>query len=1110
MKDNLYNPVPGKPGCNCGQPPAHPCPPPMPGCDCGQPPVPPQCPPPCPPPEFPPFCPEDKPMMGKPCCPPPPMPPAPSVVSGMDLYEAMNHLSDRVNICIHNYNQVMAENYKALRNMQRAAEENGAYYGPGEVWVEEGYYPDESATYHIVHKACVDRRGEPIRMQLHLAYGNTTNSKIEQNIFSASKVEYADKIMVAIPKGDKGWYGKALWHGCPMPSADEPTLWTVGFTRAGVMRVYGNSVNVDQMLRDTVEDAMGVSGVLVMDGKVTDDSYRQYIPNAEQQTSRVCMGQNMATREVVILTVGNENDVNKKGLTSKACAEILRQYGCDIAVELCEGVGSGAMDKGSLMYVPDDTEEPTAYAYWFISRKCFYKNDYERELAELVQNYGACIWGGFLNKKAIAQVKSELEEEIQRAKDAEQQLQENIDAEAKAREDADNVLQDNIDAEAKARADADKVLQGNIDAEAKARADADKVLQGNIDAEAKARADADKVLQGNIGAEAKARADADKVLQGNIDKEALARQNADAALQENINKEAQARQAADTVLQGNIDKETKARIAADTALGQRIDGLDTRLTAAEAEIVKINQLLTVLQQQMSSLDATVTELAKTISDIETSLNNLKQTVLALVSRVDELSTTVNNIISGAQDLPYVKRAGDTMSGALGLDYSRSGNISNFGAIALGASKPTGSLRPMIGVVGQQNSNGDGILELHGKNQVVVELGPDAETDSTRVATIDVGGADIISRIRVRDASWNAKGSIDATNNGLGISATGKQIAVSAGELKLNAPITSDIQVADDSKVVKGRLSDTTDGVALSAEDGACLKVGKNAVTVCDNTGDTSQIKGVKTGTENTDAVNVKQLRDAGSAYVKKSGDSMNGTLVFPDNRYINFSGPAQYGDGVVYLNCTSLNAPGLDNSKFQVGIVSRGEDASIGFTFTKGKLTAGRGNTLDKPCILGGIDTPVSEHDAVNKGYVDGLVTVSAPALSDLSALNLRLEIAGTPSIALKGRTPVRVPNERMVVLPFAGSGTAPGKGSGYISFEYEVDNSGFGWAPVYCSMGQASTWTGGAYIWHNAEINKRAVASKINVEIASNSDIPIAGNIYLKYLPLTTTEITP
>ena len=772
MKDNLYNPVPGKPGCDCGKPPVHPCPPPMPGCDCGKPPVPPQCPPPCPPPEFPPFCPEDKPMMGKPCCPPPPMPPAPSVVSGMDLYEAMNHLSDRVNICIHNYNQVMAENYKALRNMQRAAEENGAYYGPGEVWVEEGYYPDESATYHIVHKACVDRRGEPIRMQLHLAYGNTTNSKIEQNIFSASKVEYADKMMVAIPKGDNGWYGKALWHGCPIPSADEPTLWTVGFTRAGVMRVYGNSVNVDQMLRDTVEDAMGVSGVLVMDGKVTDDSYRQYIPNAEQQTSRVCMGQNMATREVVILTVGNENDVNKKGLTSRACAEILRQYGCDIAVELCEGVGSGAMDKGSLMYVPDDTEEPTAYAYWFISRKCFYKNDYERELAELVQNYGACIWGGFLNKKAIAQVKAELAEEIQRAKDAEQQLQENIDAETAAREEADNQLQANIDAEAQARADADKVLQGNID------------------------------------------------------KEALARQNADAALQENINKEAQARQAADTVLQGNIDKETEARKAADTALGQRIDGLNTRLTAAEAEIVKINQLLTVLQQQMASLDATVTELAKTISDIETSLNNLKQTVLTLVSRVDELSTTVNNIISGAQDLPYVKRAGDTMTGILQFDIPV-GEL-HAGVIAFGG-PPGGedSLTPYIS--GRKSPNADDIEVVASKVTV---------HNAVFVNTVD-GGANRITQI--------------ADGTELGDAVTLRQLEQKVS--KTGDTMSGDLRMADASGAVKGSLSDIANGVALSAENGACVKVGAQAVTVCDNAGGASQIKGVKTPTEANDAVN---------------------------------------------------------------------------------------------------------------------------------------------------------------------------------------------------------------------------------------------------------------
>ena len=969
MKDNLYNPMPGKPGCDCGQPPVHPCPPPMPGCDCGQPPVPPQCPPPCPPPEFPPFCPEDKPRMGKPFCPPPPMPPAPSVVSGMDLYEAMNHLSDRVNICIHNYNQVMAENYKALRNMQRAAEENGAYYGPGEVWVEEGYYPDESATYHIVHKACVDRRGEPIRVQLHLAYGNTTNSKIEQNIFSASKVEYADKMMVAIPKGDKGWYGKALWHGCPMPSADEPTLWTVGFTRAGVMRVYGNSVSVDQMLRDTVEDAMGVSGVLVMDGKVTDDSYRQHIPNAEQQTSRVCMGQNMATREVVILTVGNENDVNKKGLTSKACAEILRQYGCDIAVELCEGVGSGAMDKGSLMYVPDDTEEPTAYAYWFISRKCFYKNDYERELAELVQNYGACIWGGFLNKKAIAQVKAELAEEIQRAKDAEQQLQENIDAEARAREEADNQLQANIDAEAKTREDADKVLQGNIDAEAKARADADKVLQGNID------------------------------------KEALARENADATLQQNINKEAQARQAADTELQANIDKETEARKAADTALGQRIDGLNTRLTAAEAEIVKINQLLAVLQQQMTSLDATVTELAKTISDIETSLNNLKQTVLTLVSRVDELSTTVNNIISGAQDLPYVKRAGDTMTGCLGVSLRASPFI---GAIALGQNAPVdieNIKSPCI--VG--NAGHEGTLDSLTFQTSRVWIGRREDNRLVKVFSTDETGANVYMGLKFYDAGNTYKGSV----------------------------------------------SDVDDGVALTADGGACLKVEAQAVTVCDNAGGTSQIKGVKDAAEDNDAVNLRQLNalktEAEGTYVKKSGDTMTGDLGVSigrapgtvhgavllgcaadgdvDGNAPKISGTnndgvktvkVSAGDGVVLSRHTSAN----DSKPYATELVIE-SDTRIDLhkrTFDSNASDAGY---TDTNLIVRGVNTPVEDNDAVNKGYVD--TPADMPALSNIFVTfgDKLLEPLTLINMHCRDRFGVLVPADNSVIIPSGGGSLA-------------------------------------------------------------------------------------
>ena len=285
----------------------------------------------CPPPQ-PPFCPQ---------------PPAPSVVQGMSLYEVVNDLSRRVNVCIDTYNHVMAENYKTLRNLEKQAEENGSYYGNCEVWIEEGYSAEESAAYKIIHKKVVDRRGEPIRLELHFAYNNTTNSKIEQSIDSASKIELADKIFIAQPKTDKGWYGNVIWHGAPLPSDPEASLYSVGFTRSGQMKVYSNSVSVDRMISDGIENSMGCSGVLVQNGEITDSAWYENIPDYNIQSSRILLGQNFTTQEVMIFVTGKENDENKQGMTSLRCAQILKDYGCNLVVEIGEGLNAGAMDKGS-------------------------------------------------------------------------------------------------------------------------------------------------------------------------------------------------------------------------------------------------------------------------------------------------------------------------------------------------------------------------------------------------------------------------------------------------------------------------------------------------------------------------------------------------------------------------------------------------------------------------------------------------------------------------------------------------------------------------------------------------------------------------------------------
>ena len=640
----------------------------------------------CPPDPCPNKCGPDMPAFCPPVAPPPPCsPPVPSVVEGESLYQAVNNLTNRVNVCINTYNDVMANCYKTLHNLEAAAQENGAYYGPCEVWTEEGYDANESATYTLIHKACVDRRGEPIRMELHLAYGNTTNSKIEQSLWSASKITYADKIVVAQPMGANGWYGNAIWHGAPINSASEPSLYTVGFTRAGVMRVYSNAVSVDQMLRDTVENAMGCSGVLIQNGQITEDSWRENIPNATEQVSRIVMGQNLDTREVIFLVCGNENDVNRKGMTSKACAEILLQYGCDIAVELAEGTSAGAMDKGSLIFTPDNDNVPNAYAFWYISRKCFYRTDYERELAELMQNYGRAIWETYLNYNRIQDLRDDLNEEIQN------------------RIEGDNALNTALEQEIQDRKDGDAALNAALQQEITDRTNADVAINARIDQEIEDRKAGDEALNTALSQEIQNRKEGDEALNTAIEQEVTDRQAADAAL--------------------------KAELEAE------INALETRVTECESNITSLQTLYNSLQEQMAQLDESVTSIQLTISSIETALNNVKISI-------ENLRTEINGIKDGSIVLPYLPIKGGTMQGAINMGGFSISNLPTPSANADAATKkyvddaisggitpPTGDYLPLSG--GQMSGNID-----MDSNRITSLGAPTAGTDAVNKDYVD--------------------------------------------------------------------------------------------------------------------------------------------------------------------------------------------------------------------------------------------------------------------------------------------------------------------------------------------------------------------------------------
>nr|DAV78582.1 MAG TPA: Phosphodiester glycosidase [Caudoviricetes sp.] len=725
--------------------------------------------------EFPPFIPTDE------CkCKPAPAPYEPPCCTpcGMTTEEQIMHLNDKVDCMASTYNQVMSECYKTLHNLEEAAEENGAYYGAGEVWTEQGYYADESATYTLTHKAVVDRHGNPIRIGLHLAYDNTTNSKIEQDMFSASKVLYADKILVAQPKTANGWYGNVIYRGAPIATHNDGTLYTVGFTKAGVMRVYQNGIDKEQMLRDTIENAMGCSGVLILNGQLTDDSYRANIPNATEQVARVVIGQNSDTREVIFLTCGNENNVNRKGMTSKACAQILLQYGCDIAVELCEADSAGAMNKGQFMFVPDNNVVPTAYCYWYISRRCFYKNDYTREVAELMQNYGQVIWENFLTGGKLDNTIAKLNKEIADRIAADNELQENINAEADTRAENDTVLQENINAEITRATAAEKTLQTNIDNEKKRAQSAEKNLEDtkvnragdtmtgslslpnseslNIGNQTKffnlgintgndamqLKSDRGIVVSNAAGtnpvkisgvenatepyeAVNKKQLDAEILIARNaIDAEQKRAQKTEQQLQANIDAEQHARENADTALHNDIVTEQGERAAEDADLLAAINKEKEDRAAADST------LQTNINTEKSERLAGDNALSTQLSDLSTDLDTER----------DVRQGQINDIKNGNLELPYLSnKTGGTVNGNIVVTNGVQGNLSLSGK---GESNNTPEITSTGTSLTLTVANGDIIVknntDTDGKGMITNLDVPSRDTDAVNKAYVDNG------------------------------------------------------------------------------------------------------------------------------------------------------------------------------------------------------------------------------------------------------------------------------------------------------------------------------------------------------------------------------------
>ena len=370
----------------------------------------------------------------------PPIPPCKPYVPGFSPEEQMAILTNKVNEMINLFNGFQDDTWGAYQAIVESALTNDAYYN--EITVEEGYIPEAEAKYKVVHIPFLDRAKQPIYIELGLAYNNTTNANVHEDVFSASKRTLADKLIPAY-NSTNTWWGATIWKNAPIGKIGEnPADYTVGITANGFIKVYEMLTNYTQLKQDGVRNAFVANSILVQGGAMTPSKF--FPDEKDQMLGRVGMGMNYDTKERFFVIV---NGSDTSGCTTEMLANIFLKYNCTVAVELANGLATVGVDKGSMMFVPptvDGDDVPTipeVNAFWYITKRRHYRNEYVKDVAELTQKTGECLWESMLADIAVDEAKLEVKE-----------LSDQLDNEISERENADNELKE-----------ADKQLQQNID-----------------------------------------------------------------------------------------------------------------------------------------------------------------------------------------------------------------------------------------------------------------------------------------------------------------------------------------------------------------------------------------------------------------------------------------------------------------------------------------------------------------------------------------------------------------------------------------------------------------------------------------------------------------------
>lgn len=633
-------------------------------------------------------------------------------VPGMNEQEQLAHLNCKMNELIELFNCNTDKVFGAYEEVVRSAVCNDAFYK--EITVESGYLADASTSYELVHIPFVDCAGQPIYMEMGLAYNNTTNSGVTESVFDKALEVYADKIL---PAAERSFQGVAIWKGAPIYSeaAEARALipgqcdYTLGVTENGFFKIYdtpsdqNNSGMIKSMRQDKVRNSMGCAVIIRGGEYVVDENL------ADMELPCTVMAMNYKTKERFILAIGKDNVAS--AITPEMIANLLKKYDVDVAALTSWGQQSYLLDKGQFSFMPTSTDSdgiptvPQSAAFWYITKRRHFHNDYVKEVAALTIQMGENLWYDELTSEAVdnlkvdfVELRNDLEQEIQDRKDADAALGERIDTEIAERKAADTALDEKYAGEV-AR------LDGEIDALSQrvtdevARLDAliestKETLNAKDVKEVKVthegtrdtyqvvlndgtvlgadmivynydqlvqKLDNYATVEQRLDAEIQARKDADDALQALIEAEQQARANGDNALAQQIES---VRTELTELIQGNTTSITGLRAALDTltqTVQSNYTSLNERVTSNAENIANLQGTYGALQATVAALNETVTGLQQSFSSTEESFENVKQTVANMQTELNAFEERIEGELGN-----YLPLSGGTMGGDINM------------------------------------------------------------------------------------------------------------------------------------------------------------------------------------------------------------------------------------------------------------------------------------------------------------------------------------------------------------------------------------------------------------------------------------------------------------